>query len=536
MFASFLPFLVIIPIIIAVFLYVFAGLKSARMAAVVTQTAYAVLAFFLLVASREDEIYVSVGGYEGFLGIILRVDNLAAVFILLTVIIFLAVVIYNLRSQYDHTGRLYWFLLFILEGALIGLFMTRDLFNIFVLVEVSTVVVVVLLMYDRQRRNLFAGMTFIMVNIVVMQFYLFGLGYLYMVAGVMDMEAAASVISGMDTRDLALPYALIMTSVAAKCSLLPLLTWLPKVNSLTGSRFTIAAIMSGLYVKSGIYLFIRFQYVFGGMGAELFLVLGIVTAFGGIVLALAQKDIRLMLAYSTVAQAGLIVAGFSLGLSHCCEYSQLGAIFHAVNHGLIKVALFLLAGIISFLYKTTDITKIRGLFGVSPSIGLATLLAVLGIGGAPFFGGFVSKYFMSVAATGGLWWVFMAVNLGTVLVFIRFSAMFFGRAEGATPAPDWCREGIVLGLGFLCFGMGVFGEWVIGFLLNVPVGLSFWGYLEKIGVFGVSVGVGVLVYGYVLAKKDYLRPLRGLSLGFKALCVSIGLFFAVVLVYAGVIS
>ncbi|MCL2571251.1 MAG: hypothetical protein FWE11_02520 [Defluviitaleaceae bacterium] len=519
-----LIFFVIIPIIIAVFVYVFAGLKSARLIAVIAQSAFLVMALFMLIASRTNEITISVGGYEGFLGIILRADNLAAIFIFLTVFIFLGLVIYNLRSEYNHTDRLYWFLLFILEGTLIGLFLTRDFFNIFVLMEVSTVVVVILLMHDRKRRNLFAGMTFIMVNIVVMQFYLFGLGYLYMVTGVMDMEAAAYVIAHMDTTELALPYALIMTSIAAKCSLLPLLTWLPKVNALTGSRFTIAALMSGLHIKSGVYLFIRFQDVFGGMASEFFLCIGIITAIAGIILALSQKDIRLLLAYSTVAQVGLIIAGLSLN----DEYSRIGSVYHVVNHGLIKVALFLGAGMISYLYKTKDITKIRGLLRVSKPVAIANILAVLGITGATFFGSSISKYFMISGVTGALEWVFIFINFGTILVFVRYSAIFFGRPKGAVLAPDWCRESVVLCLGISCFALGV--QPAINFLLNQQVELSFWGYLEKNIVFVISVVAAYLVYKFILVKRDFLRPLRRFDLSFKTMCVSIGAFFGVLLV------
>jgi len=537
MLALSLPFFAIIPVLIAVFLYVFAGLRKARIIAVIFQTAFVALAFALVLASREEDIITRVGGYEGYLGIILRADTLAAVFVLLTVVIFLAVVIYNLRSEYDHTGRLYWFLLFILEGTLIGLFLTRDFFNVFVLVEVSTVVVVVLLMYDRERRNLFAGMIFIMVNIVVMQFYLFGIGYLYMMTGVMDMKAAAAVIETMDTSDLALPYALIMTSIAAKCSLLPLLTWLPKVNSLTGSRYTIAAIMSGLHVKGGIYLFIRFQSVFGGIGSEFFLAIGLLTAVAGVVLALAQKDIRLMLAYSTVAQAGLIIAG--LGLNNA--YSDIGAMLHVVNHAIIKVALFLAAGMISFLFKTTDITKIRGLFHVSPPIAIANILAILGIVGAPFFNGFVSKYFIAYGASGVLEWIFIAVNFGTVLVFVRYSAVFFGRPLAAIRevTPDWCRQSVVLGIGIACVVLGVFGVPVARFLFDQPtnggISLGVWSYLEKSLVFFVSLGLGILAYRYVPVKNRLVAPLRGLQLNFKIMCMSIGVFFALLLVFVGVL-
>ena len=538
MLALSLPFFAIIPVLIAVFLYVFAGLKRARFIAVVFQTAFAVLAVALLLATLDGEIITRVGGYAGYLGIILKADTMAAVFVLLTVVIFLAVVIYNLRTRYDHTGRLYWFLLFILEGTLIGLFLTRDFFNAFVLIEVSTVVVVVLLMYERKRRNLFAGMIFIMVNIVVMQFYLFGIGYLYMLTGVMDMEAAGTVIATMEVSDLALPYALIMTSIAAKCSLLPLLTWLPKVNSLTGSRYTIAAVMSGLHVKGGIYLFIRFQGVFGGIGSEFFLAIGFLTAAGGVVLALAQKDIRLMLAYSTVAQCGLIVAGLSIGNA----YSEMGALFHVVNHATIKVALFLAAGMISYLYKTTDITKIRGLYRASPPIAIANILAILGLVGAPFFSGFVSKYFLTYGASGALEWAFIAVNFGTVLVFVRYSAVFFGQPQAALRevTPDWCRQSVVLGIGVGCILLGVLGVPVARFLIDRPetghavlqIGLR--SYLEKSLVFFVSLGLGVLVYRYVPVKKGLVARLQGLQLNFKIICVSIGVFFALLLLFVGV--
>jgi len=533
MLALSLPFFAIIPVLIAVFLYVFAGLRRARIIAVIFQTAFVAWAFSLLLASRETEIITRVGGYAGYLGIILRVDTLAAVFVLLTVVIFLAVVIYNLRSEYDHTGRLYWFLLFILEGTLIGLFITRDFFNVFVLVEVSTVVVVILLMYDRKRRNLFAGMTFIMINIVVMQLYLFGLGYLYMLTGVMDMKAATSVIATMETSDLALPYALIMTSIAAKCSLLPLLTWLPKVNSLTGSRYTIAAIMSGLHIKSGIYLFIRFTNVFGGMGWEFFLGVGILTAAAGIILALAQKDIRLMLAYSTVVQAGLIIAGLSLR----SNYSDIGALFHVVNHALIKVAFFLAAGMISFLFKTTDITKIRGLYRVSPPIAIANILAILGIVGAPFFNGFVSKYFIAYGVSGALEWAFIAINFGTILVFARYSAVFFGRpaAPIREVTPDWCRQSVVIGLGASCVALGIFGPAAARFLFDVPVSIGVRGYFEKSLVFFISAGLGILTYRHVSVKKKLIAPLSELQLSFKIMCLSIGAFFAMLLVFIGVL-
>jgi len=525
-----LTFFVIIPVLIAVFLFVFSSVKAARIIAIGFQTAFTVFAFYLLLLGRGTEVLTIVGDYAGVLGIILRADSLAAAFVLLTAVIFLVIAIYTLNSA---GSRLFWFLLFILEGALIGLFLTRDFFNTFVLVEVSTVVVLILLMYDRKRRNMVAGMKFLMVNIVVMQFYLFGLGYLYMRTGALDMEAVARAVSGADRQSLALPYALIMTSIAAKCSLLPLLTWLPKVNAMPGARSSIAAIMSGLHIKGGVYLLIRFQAVFDGMAADFFLAIGILTAIAGIVLALAQTDIRLILAYSTVAQVGLIVTGLHIGYG----YSYMGALFHMINHALFKAALFLGAGMMIHLYKTRDVTQIRGLYKADRLMAVATTLALFGIVGTPFFNGSVSKYLLTSGATGALEWIIILINLGTILVFVRYAAILFGRPTPGMKKPpvDWCKTGAVLGLGVLCFALGLFGEQAIRFMFHYQIHVGAFSYLEKSGIFLASLGAGVLIYRYLLAKRDFpgAGRLRRLDLGFGSLCASIGAFFALLLVVVG---
>jgi multicomponent Na+:H+ antiporter subunit D len=528
-----LPFFVIIPVLLAVFLYIFFTAKIARVLAILAQGLMIVPAFLLLVDTRYDELIGTVGDFYSLLGITLRADNLASVFVLLTVVIFFALGIYTLQTPFDKTKRLYLFLVFLLQGALIGLFLTRDFFNIFVLVEVTTVVVTILLMYDNKRRNLFAGMTFIMVNILVMQFYLFGLGYLYMITGVMDMEAAAYAIAEMYHRDIVLPYALIMTAVASKCSLLPMLTWLPKVNSLTGSRFTIAAIMSGLHIKSGVYLFIRFQDLFGGIGSEFWIGIGITTAVAGVILALSQNEIRLMLAYSTIAQVGLIIVGLSI----YNEYSFIGSIFHIVNHAIFKVALFLCASQISFIFGTKDMRKMRGAFKLSPVIATANIIVIFGIIGAPMFNGSISKYFLMYGASGWLEWVIIAINLGTVLVFVKYSEIFFGTPSGEVRRVerDWYRIPVVIGLGVATFILGIFGAQVIDFLFNMYVSVSFWGYIEKVGIFFGSIAVATALYYFVIRKRDFwlMRKLDGFNISFQKICVSIGVFFAGLIGYFG---
>jgi len=526
-----LPVLVIAPVIIAVFVYAFAANRNVRFIAMSAQALLTALSFILIVAVREGDISTNVGRYEEFLGITLRVDTLSAVFVLLTATIFLAVLAYSLSIPYNSENRLFLFLVFILESVLIGIFLTRDFFNTFVLIEVSTVIVTLLLMFDRDRRKPLAGLKFIMINVIVMQFYLFGIGYIYMLTGLLDMEGVRVSLEALDRELLALPYALIMTGVAAKCALLPLFSWIPKISSMTGSRSTINAIISALQIKSGVYLLIRLQDVFGGIGSEFFLTIGIITAFVGIILALAQSDIRLILAYSTMAQVGLIVAGLNLGT----EYGALGAKFHIVNHAVFKAALFFCVGQIYLVYNTFNIHEIRGMMKAKRPLFIAVGIAVLGIIGAPFFNGSISKYFLASGTSGFLEWIFIAINLGTIMIFVRYSMMFFGNPlkEPKKINFDKYRLGVIFALGALCVLMGVFGVGTIAFLFNETVALDVWGYAQKTLIFVISVGIALLAYKFVMSKENFLRPLNSFNLSFQKITVSLGVFFAMLLIYIG---
>ncbi|MCL2874042.1 MAG: hypothetical protein FWE29_03825 [Defluviitaleaceae bacterium] len=525
-----LTYFVIIPVLISVFLFVFSGARSARIIAALFQSALVAFTFYLFMISRYETVYTVVGEFDGFLGIILRADNLAAVFTLLCTFIFLLVTLYSINER---NSRTFWFLLFLLEASLIGLFLTRDFFNTFVLVEVGTVVVTILLMYDRERRNMLPGMTFLMINIIVMQLYLFGMGYLYMLTGTLDMYGVKYAISGIDRSNLILPYALIMTAIASKCSLLPLVTWLPKVNSMPGARSSIAALMSGLHVKSGVYMFIRFQEVFEPIAAqEFFMIIGIITGIAGVVLSLAQKDIKLILAYSTIAQIGLIMIGLNMDY----EYAFYGSLFHIVNHAIFKTSLFMCTSMVIMRYRTKNIDEIRGLWNTNRTVAIATILAIFGIVGMPLFNGSVSKYFMMGGVDGLLEWTMIIINLGTILICLKYSAMFFGKPnrELREVTTDWCRQTAVMLFGIVCFVLGIFGEAFKNFAFNLEMHVDALGYLEKVGVFAASLVAGLLITKFVLRDGKILSSLRNLDMKFTTICASLGLFFALTVIVTGI--
>ena len=526
-----LTLLVIIPVLIAVFLFAFSSNRAARVIAIASQTLFVAFSFYLFLRARTEDIILSVGGYDDFMGIILRANNESSVFILLTSIIFLAVAVYSFNEE---GSRTFWFLLFILEAVLTGLFLSRDLFNIFVLVEVGTVVITVLIMYYRGRRQMFVGMVYLMLNVVAMQFYLFGVGYIYLLVGVFDMDHAAAMLQYIDREHLALPYALMMTGIAFKCSLIPLFSFVPKVRLYPGAPSAVVAILSGVQIKTNVFLFLQFQHLFGGFAAvDFFLIVGIATSLIGVFMAMCQTDMRMILAYHTISQVGLIIIGLSAG----SEYSYLGGLFHVISHGVFKSALFLTAGIIFHSYGTRDVYKIRGVMRRMPLVGAATVAAVLGITGAPFFIGSISKYFIAADVHWIVEGFVILISLGTIISFTKYSGMLFGKSDlvGDAPTPDKWRLGPSVVLGALCLLGGVFGEPVVQFLFATDKGINWIGYAQKAGIFFVSAAVGFLIYKYIIRGSALLKRVGQVDIGFKGACASMGVFFGITLLVVGVL-
>ena len=526
-----LPYAVVTPVLIASFLFVFSSNKIARVLAIAVQSLFVVFAFVLLMLSRETDLITVIGSYTGFTAIALHATNICAVFILLTSIIFLAVAIYSIHEE---NSRTFWFLLFILEATLVGLFLTRDLFNIFVMVEVGTVVIAILTMYYRGRRQMFAGMAYLMLNVVAMLFYLFGLAYLYMLAGAFDISYIAPVLQATDPADKALPYALMMTGIAFKCSIIPMFSFVPKVRLYPGAPSAVVAILSGVQIKTNIFIFMQMQEVFGDFAAtDFFLYMGIIVSLMAVFMAICQTEIKMILAYHTISQVGLIVIGLSAG----SDYSFYGGLFHIVSHGVFKSALFLSAGIIYHSYGTMDVYKIRGVFRRMPLVGAATAAAVLGITGAPFFIGSISKYFITTDAPNLVVWAVRIISLGTIISFIKYSGMFFGKSDlrGKMAKADKWLTAPCLSLGLICLFGGVFGGQIVRFLFVNEAHINWAGYAEKAAVFFISAAIGFLIYKTIVSGNYILKKVGRLDLSFQSVCVSYGGFFALLLVAVGIL-
>ena len=532
-----LTFFVIIPVFLAILLYLQSTNKTAKILAIIFQSLLFFASIYLVMITRdihEADMVVFVGSYADVLGIILRANSLSAVFILLTTFIFLAISVYSYSYKEQRDTRTFWFLMFLLEASFIGLFLSGDMFNIFVLVEVSTLVTVILAMYDRESRNIFYGKVYLMANIVATQFYLLGLGYIYRLTGTMDIVRATEILERADRANLILPYALIMTTIAFKCSLIPFFSWSPKVRIYPKSPTVVAAIISGLHVKTAVYLLLCFQDIFINVASgEFILIAGIIAGLAGTVMAICQTDIKMILAYHTVSQVGLIVIGISMGN----EYSYVGGLYHIISHAMFKTTLFLSTGIIIHAYGTADVYKIRGVMKRMPLVGIATAAAILGITGAPFFIGSVSKYFIAYEAHPVVNVVIILISLGTIISFVKFATVLFGHCDlvGDIPKAEKYRIAPVFVMGMICLAGGLFGTQFIYFLFRYRVGIDAAGYVQKSLIFAVSAVVGYFIYKYAVSGNDTLKHFGGVVFSFKSICASCGVFLGVMLGVLGFI-
>lgn len=534
-----LIYLVLFPILTGSFLGLLKCKKSLkkRILTIITvfmQSALLGGSFYVLTfVKNSGTIIQNIGNWPDFIGITLKADMYAVSFVLMSICLFTFAMIYQL-TEYHIEARIFSLLL-ILEGLIIGIFISNDLFNIFVLIEVATIVISLLIMYKKDTISTYDGMLYLLVNIAAMSLFLFGIGMIYKMTGVIDLTGVKEILSSFpDKKALVVPYSLMITAVCLKSAVLPLFSWLPHAHATPSAPSAISAVLSGIYVKSGIYLFLRIQNMFSDVFDTylLFLILGFVTAVAGFLLAVSQKDIKLLLAYSTISQIGMIMMGLSMNN----ESAYIGGAYHIVNHAFFKSCLFLTAGLIIDAYKSRNINSIRGVFKKFPIVAIACVISILGITGAPLLNGSISKYWISYGAQGWAEYALILINIGTMTTFIKFSTILFGKGLDTAIKIPKVRTLPVLILSIMCLLGGILSEPIISFLFNVQMSPNIFDYLEKSLLFFISLGVAYLLYRFVILKVNLYKIASRLELGFNGVCISMGVFLLVMLLYVRIFA
>lgn len=518
-----LMWFILIPIFMALFNYLL-NYQHGNVLMILGQLVLFSLAVYKFIEIfNHGTVTYSLGYEDRFYTINLIGDQISILFVVLTTFLFLMMLLYNYHKHY--MNHLFLFLFIVLEGLINGIFLSSDFFDIYTLIEVSTVTVAVLIMYKKDSQSIYDGMVYLLTNLVAMTFFLIGIGYLYKIFGNLDFNVIKSLMPYVeDKQTLILPYALLVTGIGLKAAVMPLFSWLPRAHGTPSAPSIVSAILSGLYVKGGVYLFIRLQDTFSGSldTSRAFLVLGFLTAVVGFVFALSQTDIKLILAYHTVSQIGLIIFGLSMG----SDYSYYGSIYHILNHAIFKTTLFLTAGMIIEEYHTRDIRQIRGVARRMPFVALIMVFAIFGITGAPLFNGSVSKYLIQKGTnySNTLEFAMIIINLGTIISFVKYATILFGPHTERYKV-RWNQK-IALGLlASITFVGGIFGQYFVNALFDLHIAINAASWFSKTWVYFLSLAGGILFYKYVYNRFHFFKTMREMELTFNEIVYSIVFFF-----------
>lgn len=424
-----LPVLVIIaPLLAAPVLALMRGSTAPWLVA--TLVSWLSLAFSVLLLGQvvaNGQISYFMGGWEPPWGIEYRIDFANALLLVLITGLASVVMPYARRSVEHEVGEqrapMFYAALMLLNLGLTGMAITGDAFNVFVFLEISSLSTYALIAMGRDRRALTASFTYLIMGTIGATFYLIGVGFLYVMTGTLNMADLAERLPELteNSSTVRTAFALIVTGVCLKLALFPLHLWLP--NAYTYAPSAVTAMVAATATKVAVYVLIRFVYtIFGtefSFGTEplagVLVPLAAIGLLSASTVSITQPNIKRMLAYSSVAQIGYIVLGLAMGTLT----GLTAALLHMFNHGLMKGALFMALGAVAYRLGGTNIEQMRGLSKTMPLTFWAFVVGGLSLIGVPLTVGFISKWYLIVAAVELGWWpIVVAIVAGSMLAVV----------------------------------------------------------------------------------------------------------------------
>ncbi len=429
-----MPLVIVIPLIGALLCFVsrpragvYIGLATAA------ATVFACARLVMDLATNGVQTY-ALGDWPPPLGIHLYLDGLSALHLLMTSAVGLVISVYARAYFGEHHGsaeqraaHMFWPIWLFMWGALNAIYLSADIFNIYVLLEVMGLAAVALVTLTGRGAVLVAGMRYLLAAMGASVVYLLGVALLYATYSVLDLYLLGEVVQ--HSRVTVAALSLMLIGLLVKTAVFPLHFWLPPAHA--GATAPVSAILSALVVKASFYLILRlwfqvFHDVITISAGQVMGVLGTAAILWGSIQALRQVRLKMMIAYSTVAQLGYLFFVFPVAsvvdptmtgvrAPWLIEAGK-GAIYHGLSHALAQASIFLSAGILLHAAGSDHMDRMRGLAERLPLTVFAMALAGVSLMGLPPSGGFIAKWLTMHAVLGvGQWWWAPVIVVGGLL-------------------------------------------------------------------------------------------------------------------------
>ena len=427
-----IPILIVIIPLISAFLIPLLGLWRRKLC-----YPFAIVSLFATLISatatlnrviHSGTIHYYLGGWEPPWGIEYVIDHLSGLMAVLVSFVSLIVVISGRDSvEKELPGKTVYFYsaVLLLITGLLGMVVTGDMFNVYVFLEISSLSAYALIAVGEDGAPI-ASFNYMIMGTIGASFYLLGVGFLYSATGSLNMADLSRILPQLYySKVIIAAFVLFMVGIGIKMALFPLHIWLP--DSYTYAPSTVSALIAPLMTKVGIYVMIRIMFaVFQPdfsleviPAAKILSWMAAIAIIAGSIMAIAQSDLKRMLAYSSVAQIGYIVLG--IGLAN--RQAFIGAVLHILNHAFTKGSLFLVAGAIMYKFGMRNIYQFRYLHRKMPYTMGAFTIAAFSMIGIPPTCGFFSKWYLILGSIEARQWIFTAI----LLISSLLNAIYFFR-------------------------------------------------------------------------------------------------------------
>ncbi len=420
-------------------------------------------------------------GYKVPIRIMFEIDGIGAFMAISATLMSFVGALYSYSHVKAESGlEKYYALLLLLEVGILGMVLTGDLFNLFVFLEIAGIAGSALVGFRNYRGEASeAGIKYLIVSAVASLMVLFAIGILYGEYGNLNLAYISRQVS-LSTLDM-IAFGLLFASFAMKCGSVPMHYWVPDAYTEVPAGINPVLLVS---TYASLYALFRVSFtLFANVSISLervgwiMSVLGVLTMFIGVTMALVQKDVKRLMSYHAISQTGYMLLGVGVGLTvlhnsdALAEFGRTamaGGIFHIINHIIYKSLLLMTAGALFYVTGTRNLNEMGGLARKMPITTLCFIVGAAAISGLPPFNGFASKFLIyeSSYRLNPLLAVFaMVTSILTLASFVKvFASAFLGppleKFENVREVPRPMIVAMVI-LALLCILFGLFPDVVL---------------------------------------------------------------------------